>query len=278
MASRLSELELYKKENERDKENTLVLSKGDARTTNDLIEQAKNNLSRIEDLEGQLLSLYYVHQHQKEFEAEEEAEDELRKRELKEQEKKDLEFVKRLESKEKKKEQLEQQLIDDEEKLDDQYSLQPDGGRASNRTVPKKGRRKTTGGVLSWMFRGKKRNETTRVSPVNGRSRKPHRLPVTNAEKIDNENFVFSRNSNEEKIEEELLQETKDDFTGDQENVDTGNGCLKSIILTFVATAGPYENQSFYHFLGGKCIKNCQMPTVSSRFFDRYFFLFFSLN
>jgi hypothetical protein len=262
MASRLSELEFYKKENERDKENTLVLSKGDARTTNDLIEQAKNNLSRIEDLEGQLLSLYYVHQHQKEFEAEEEAEDELRKRELKEQEKKDLEFVKRLESKEKKKEQLEQQLIDDEEELDDQNSLQPDGGRASNKTVSKKGRRKTTGGVLSWMFGGKKRNETTRVSP------RP----------IENEHFIFSRNSNEEKIEEELLQETKDDFTGDQENVDTGNGSLKSIILTFVATAGPYENQSFYHFLGGKCIKNCQMPTVSSRFFDRYFFLFFSLN
>jgi hypothetical protein len=129
MASRLLELETYKKENERDKENTLVLSKGDARTTNDLIEQAKNNLSRIEDLEGQLLSLYYVHQHQKEFEAEEEAEDELRKRELKEQEKKDLEFVKRLESKETKQEQLEQQMIEDDKELDLLLQL-PDGGRA----------------------------------------------------------------------------------------------------------------------------------------------------
>jgi hypothetical protein len=116
--------------------------------------------------------------------------------------------------------------------------------------VPKKGRRKTTGGVLSWMFGGKKRNETTRVSPVNGRSRRPPRLPVTNAEKIDNEHFVFTRNS-EEKVEHEKRQETKEDFTEDLENVENGNDSLKSIILTFVATDGPYDGQSFTYFLGG---------------------------
>ena len=213
MASQLAVLEAYKTTHEREKKTNLVFSKGDARTMNDLIEQSRHHTTRIQDLEGQLVSLYYVHQNQKEFEAEEEKEEELRKMKIKLQMRKD-------------------------EELAQSFDKMETRGGASFSPSPKTGRRKTTGGVLSRIFGGKTRNETTssgasstartQVSPVN----RHLRLAVEERR----------RSFSEEKLENEILEETKENEHG---------GSLQSIFLTFLATKGPYNGQIFVYVLGG---------------------------
>ena len=213
MASQLAVLEAYKTTHEREKKTNLVFSKGDARTMNDLIEQSRHHTTRIQDLEGQLVSLYYVHQNQKEFEAEEEKEEELRKMKIKLQMRKD-------------------------EELAQSFDKMETRGGASFSPSPKTGRRKTTGGVLSRIFGGKTRNDTTssgasstartQVSPVN----RHLRLAVEERR----------RSFSEEKLENEILEETKENEHG---------GSLQSIFLTFLATKGPYNGQIFVYVLGG---------------------------
>ena len=60
-------------------------------------EKTTNQHKRIQDLEGQLLSVYYAHQQQKEFEAEEVKEEESRKRRIQKQMVDDAELAKRFE-------------------------------------------------------------------------------------------------------------------------------------------------------------------------------------
>ena len=267
MASRLILLETYKKTHEREKTAHLVLSKGDARTTNDLIEQTKNNSIRIKDLEGQLLSLYYVHQNQKEFKAEEAEEEVTRKSNLEEQLKLDEELAQSFDASREEK-IMRQSQIEEQMKQDEELAQSFDTTRTtpSRRTpVP---RRKTTGGLLSRMFGSKKRNETTsngnsstamtRVSPVNrGRSGSQSSEDHSSGNQAirDALHAQISSTFGEEKNENEILNETKE-----AEN----SGSLKTIILTFTATKGVYMGQIFYYFLGGDDLPLGEDITIGS--------------
>ena len=267
MASRLILLETYKKTHEREKTAHLVLSKGDARTTNDLIEQTKNNSIRIKDLEGQLLSLYYVHQNQKEFKAEEAEEEVTRKSNLEEQLKLDEELAQSFDASREEK-IMRQSQIEEQMKQDEELAQSFDTTRTtpSRRTpVP---RRKTTGGLLSRMFGSKKRNETTsngnsstamtRVSPVNrGRSGSQSSEDHSSGDQAirDALHAQISSTFGEEKNENEILNETKE-----AEN----SGSLKTIILTFTATKGVYMGQIFYYFLGGDDLPLGEDITIGS--------------
>ena len=266
MASRSILLETYKKTHEREKTAHLVLSKGGARTTNDLIEQTKNNSIRIKDLEGQILSLYFVHQNQKEFEAEEAEEEVTRKSNLEEQLKVDEELAQSFDASREEKIRRQSQ-IEEQMKRDKELAQSFDTTRTTPaRTTPVQ-RRKTTGGLLSRIFSSKKRNETTssgnsstamtRVSPAN----RGHNGSNSSGDQgiRDALHAQISSTFGEVKNENEILTETKE-----AENSTRGILSLKSIILSFTATKGVYMGQNFYYFLGGDDLPLGEDITIGS--------------
>jgi len=94
MSIRMDELETYKKTKEREKAALLVSSTQQSRKMKELKDRTTNQEARIKDLEDQILSLYYAHQKQKEFEAEEIQENQKREQHRKDQMAKDAALAK----------------------------------------------------------------------------------------------------------------------------------------------------------------------------------------